>query len=183
VTAAAAAGSAPAADPKAAPARDDRGPLEAFFHACGGEHWTDKTNWCSDQPLASWYGVQVNEHGNVAQINMERNNLTGTLSPAIGELQALERLYLRWNAIQGEVPREIGKCIHLKSLMLNDNEFSGMLPKECLNLTKLEDISTDATGIQDNGKFWAYRGAIKDSKIKHNPKQWLDQLNKFKILC
>ena len=35
----------------------DRDALIAFYNATDGPNWTDNTNWCSDEPLDTWYGV------------------------------------------------------------------------------------------------------------------------------
>ena len=37
---------------------DDRQALVALYHAAGGPDWLDRTNWLSDQPLGTWFGVE-----------------------------------------------------------------------------------------------------------------------------
>ena len=35
----------------------ERAALIEFYQATGGDNWTNKTNWCSDEPVNEWYGI------------------------------------------------------------------------------------------------------------------------------
>ena len=37
----------------------DRAVLVALYDAAGGDNWTNRANWLSAEPLASWYGVST----------------------------------------------------------------------------------------------------------------------------
>ena len=70
----------------------DRNALIAFYHAMGGDNWVNNTNWCSDKPLNEWFGVVTTEFGTVKELNLDSNNLVGTIPPEIGDLAYLKRL-------------------------------------------------------------------------------------------
>lgn len=53
--------------------------LYDIYHMCGGDSWTDNSNWCSDAPLAEWYGIETDEMGYVTSIDLGSNNLSGNL--------------------------------------------------------------------------------------------------------
>ncbi len=58
--------------------------LVTMYNNNGGENWTVKTNWLSGSPC-TWYGITCHS-GHVTQVNMDNNNLTGT----VPNLNALE---------------------------------------------------------------------------------------------
>lgn len=55
----------------------DREALETLFAVTNGREWTNKQGWCSNQDLATWYGVTVTNDGRVQHLNLGNNNLTG----------------------------------------------------------------------------------------------------------
>ncbi|MCY4114038.1 MAG: hypothetical protein OXG33_08890 [Chloroflexi bacterium] len=52
----------------------DREALIAFYHATDGPNWTDNTNWLSDAPLFTWYGVTTDDDdGRVIKLLLREN--------------------------------------------------------------------------------------------------------------
>ncbi|CAM9231843.1 unnamed protein product, partial [Ectocarpus sp. 8 AP-2014] len=43
----------------------DREALIALFRSTGGAGWVRRDNWGTDDVLATWYGVKVNDQGRV----------------------------------------------------------------------------------------------------------------------
>ena len=120
----------------------DREVLAAFFHATDGPNWNNNTNWLSDAPLNDWYGVTTdNPEGRVTGLDLERNNLTGTLTPALGRLSKLNRLLMHENNISGSLPSEIGQLTDINILLLSNNQLTGVIPAELGNLSKLENLN------------------------------------------
>ena len=115
----------------------DRAALVALYNATGGADWTNNTNWLSNEPLSSWYGVTTDANGRVASINLSNNNLRGTIPAELGSLTNLVYLYLRQNMLSGEIPAELGSLTNLQVLNLYDNELSGTIPAELGQLTNL----------------------------------------------
>ena len=82
----------------------ERAALVAIYDATDGDNWTNNANWKSQEPVGNWYGVTV-ENGAVTELDLEDNNLRGTIPGAIGDLTRLEQLYLQYNTgLTGELP-------------------------------------------------------------------------------
>ena len=108
----------------------DREILEIFYEATGGDDWTDKTNWLSDEDLDEWYGVGAYQ-GKVSSLSLNDNNLVGEIPPELGGLDELFTLHLHRNKLSGPIPAELSKFNELRDLYLNDNAgISGRLPPE-----------------------------------------------------
>ena len=114
----------------------ERAALVALYDATDGDNWTNNTNWKSQEPVGDWYGVTV-ENGVVTELDLNGNNLTGTLPSAIGNLASLKWLSLSHNQLSGSIPVEIGNLTDLGRLYLDSNSLSGAIPAEIGNLTRL----------------------------------------------
>ncbi|CAN6200846.1 unnamed protein product [Urochloa humidicola] len=85
-----------------------------------------------------WPGVScAGASGRVTSLNLPERSLTGTLSPAVGNLTYLESLNLTRNGISGSVPASLGRLRRLSYLSLCDNAFSGEVPGELRNCSGL----------------------------------------------
>ena len=101
----------------------DRAALVAFYDSTDGDNWTNNTNWGSDEPLSTWYGVTTDVNGRVTSLSLSANGLNGTIG---AELEALTRL---------------------AGLYLNDNELTGTLPPELESLPQLQVIDIRNAGL------------------------------------
>ncbi|CDP19636.1 unnamed protein product [Coffea canephora] len=74
------------------------------------------------------------------------NNITGGISPEIGNLTQLHVLDLSSNYLSGEIPRVVGKLASMLNLYLHDNKLTGGIPQELGMLTELLylDLSTNS---------------------------------------
>lgn len=151
----------------------DRAALVALYHATDGPNWIDSTNWLSEKPLRSWYGVLTDESGRVIQVHVRENGLSGSIPAEIGNMEKLKGLDLEKNRLTGDIPSSmslltnleyvelngnlltgglehaLGDLPKLKRLILKDNQFSGEIPVQLAQLTSLEwlDLShNDFTG-------------------------------------
>ena len=52
----------------------DRDALVALYNATDGPNWRIRTNWLSDAPLGSWYGVITDSKGRVTSLDLWSNN-------------------------------------------------------------------------------------------------------------
>ena len=118
----------------------DRAALEAFYHALGGDDWTDNTNWLSDAPLGEWYGVEVDESGRVRYLELQDNNVSGRIPAAIGLLDTLFSFALRDATVTGPIPPAIGRLRHLRDLRLGGTHVDGPLPPEMGNMSALDYV-------------------------------------------
>ena len=119
----------------------DRDALVALYNATAGANWTNNTNWLSDRPIGEWYGITTNSSGRVTYISLERNQLSGTIPPELGNLSDLIDLVLRHNQLSGIIPPELSNLTNLQIIWIQDNQLSGPVPPvlgNLLNLKKLE---------------------------------------------
>ena len=126
---------------------EQRAALAAFYAATNGNNWTNNENWLSDLPLDQWHGVTTDEQGNVTEISLIRNNISGTIPPEIGNLKTLKGLNLPYNNLTGDIPDELGNLEELTSLNLFSNGLTGTIPREFGNLNKLYFLSLVSNGL------------------------------------
>ena len=99
----------------------DREALVALYKATGGANWTNNTNWLSEEPLSNWYGVTVDGVGRVITLNLTRNELAGSLPPALGVLSKLRDLHITGNeGLIGQIPEELANLANLVGLDADD---------------------------------------------------------------
>ncbi|MCH8838343.1 MAG: T9SS type A sorting domain-containing protein [Candidatus Marinimicrobia bacterium] len=115
--------------------------LVALYNSTGGANWTDNSGWLEpDSALASWYGVTIS-NGRVDELRLRDNNLSGTIPAEIGDLTALQLLYLGNDSLTGSIPTAIGNLASLTDLSIINSQISGPIPTEIGNLTNLGTIS------------------------------------------
>ena len=122
---------------------DDRDVLVRFYNATSGPNWTESRGWLTDRPLSEWYGVGTNASGDVLEIVLGNNNLTGPLPVVLSELESLEVLELDINSITGTIPDWLTRMDHLRILHLGQNNMDGNLPPSLGNMTNLEVLDLD----------------------------------------
>ena len=98
----------------------DREILSVIYDATGGPDWHNNVNWLSDLPTEQWYGVTTDSSGRVEGLELESNNLTGTLPGELGQLAMLRSLKLARNdQLTGPLPREL-TGLDLETLLLEE---------------------------------------------------------------
>jgi Leucine-rich repeat (LRR) protein len=130
--------------------RNDSLALVALYNATNGPDWINNENWLTG-PVNNWYGIQANEC-NVLKIELEENNLNGTLPPELFTLEQLDILSLSSNNLSGEIPSEIGNLTSLYQLYFDGNKLTGLIPSELWNLTTL-------------GVLWLSKNNFSEEKI------------------
>ncbi|XP_062171196.1 probable LRR receptor-like serine/threonine-protein kinase At1g06840 isoform X2 [Alnus glutinosa] len=112
-------------------------------------------NWDRGDPCTSnWTGVvcysaifSYDGYLHVDRLQLLRMNLSGILSPELGQLLNMRILDFRWNQISGNIPKEIGNIQSLVHLFLNGNQLTGPLPEELGYLPNLVRIHIDENSI------------------------------------
>ncbi|PHT97583.1 Protein NSP-INTERACTING KINASE 1 [Capsicum chinense] len=95
-------------------------------------------NWDSTSvDPCSWAMVTCSTESLVIGLGLPSQNLSGTLSPSIGNLTNLQIILLQNNNITGPIPKEIGRLSKLQTLDLSDNFVTGDIP---LSLGHLNDL-------------------------------------------
>ncbi|NMH85961.1 leucine-rich repeat domain-containing protein [Flavivirga algicola] len=114
----------------------ERDALIALYNATGGANWTNNTNWNTSACVSDWYGVTV-ENGNVVQIILPSNNLSGSIPTELGNFPLLNKCELYTNNLIGDIPSSIGNLINLEWLSLSENQLVS-IPTSIENLINLE---------------------------------------------
>lgn len=109
--------------------------------------WTNTSNWLTGT-LDSWFGVTLSADGTrVESLDLNNNNLYGSIPASIGDLTGLTRLHLYGNKLSGNIPIEVGNLVNLQELILHTNPLTGSIPAEIGNLTNLIDLRLSATEL------------------------------------
>ena len=122
-----------------------RGVLLKLYDRTNGDQWLDAQNWGGDD-LRNWYGISVGR-GNVTEIGLANNGLTGTLPRELGLLEKVWSLGLYGNEIGGTIPPEIGDLPLLTVLALGENRFEGEIPPELGNMPELRVLMLNENGL------------------------------------
>ena len=132
-------GSAAARNAQADIPANERAALIALYNSTNGYGWYDKAGW-KTPPLhadgfampgteGDWYGVFLNGGGTaVESIELQENNLRGSLPAQLGDLANLKELWLHDNRLTGSLPEQLGNLSNLIFLYLDGNQLTGSLP-------------------------------------------------------
>lgn len=111
--------------------------LVAVYESTNGENW--EMPWNLNMPIHSWTGVSISQNGCVNKLELDFDELSGSIPTEIGDLTEIEVLVIRENLV-GEIPASIGQLSELKILDLSNNNLSGNIPETFKNLKKLEKV-------------------------------------------
>ena len=118
----------------------DRDALVALYNATGGANWTNNTNWLTNAPIGQWHGVTTDGNGRVTNLDLNDNQLSGTIPTQLNSLANLKELWLSENQLTGEIPPELGSLTNLMVLDLDDNDLTGTMPTQLGDLINLEGL-------------------------------------------
>ena len=113
--------------------------LKVLYQAINGGAWTSKTWRIGSNAVTStgWPGVTFDEEGHVLAIDLQDNNLSGSLPTEGMEMKSLRTLNLRRNNLRGDVAAFCKLLPALETLNLGYNlftELSGVLPAHISSL-------------------------------------------------
>ncbi|MEO0044768.1 MAG: hypothetical protein RL329_4217, partial [Bacteroidota bacterium] len=124
--------------------------LVALYNATGRESWRTKTNWLTNTPINTWFGVSLT-NGRVTSIQLPQNQLIGTIPPNFN-LPNLQQLWLFGNQLTGNIPNF--NSPNLQQLKLGRNQLTGNIPN--FNFPNLEGLylnNNQLTGSIPNFNF------------------------------
>lgn len=141
--------------------------LIALYNATDGTNWKKLSsevggtlisveNWCTDKPLSTWYGVELNSEGHVIYLHLSNLGLKGTLPEELGDLIYCQDLWLGGNELSGELPSRIGEMQNLKDLSADGMSLSGNLNESSLSTiaTHLKSLSLSGNSFTGNFPEW-----------------------------
>ncbi|KAI4300555.1 hypothetical protein L6164_033922 [Bauhinia variegata] len=85
--------------------------------------------WSGNDPCTQWLGIKCNSNGKVSMINLQKFNLSGSLSPSVAKLDSLVEIRLSGNNLSGQIPSNWTSLKSLTLLDLSDNDISPPLPQ------------------------------------------------------
>ena len=99
---------------------------------------TGTLNWSTDTAIGSWDGVTTGgTPTRVTKVEMDDEDLTGSIPAEIGTLFELTHLDLSDNSLTGDIPRELGWLHNLEEIRLSGNSLTGCIP------LALKDVATN----------------------------------------
>lgn len=129
--------------------------LVDLYNSTGGDFWSTNSGWL-DQDAAFWSGVDVEGvqydtngdvavEGNVQQLDLYGNGLSGHLPASLGNFSQLLLLELGDNQIGGGIPESILNLSQLQVLGLSENQLEGGIPNLSAGLSQLTylDLSSN----------------------------------------
>ncbi|BAF28481.1 receptor kinase-like protein Xa21 isoform X1 [Oryza sativa Japonica Group] len=106
----------------------------------------------------TWAGVACGgRRDRVVELRLRSFNLSGTISPSLGNLSFLAKLHLGGNHLSGEIPPELGRLSRLRRLNMSGNSLQGSIPAAIGGCFRL--IEMDLTINQLEGKIPLQIGA------------------------
>jgi len=115
-----------------------------FYNNTNGANWTNSTGWvdgangtncdpCGITCDDPWYGITCDMGGNITEINLDNNGLTGSIPNVLHNLSSLTDLYFSYNSIGGTIPADLGTIPGLVNLKINHNNLSGDIPSNLIS--------------------------------------------------
>lgn len=113
--------------------------LKVLYHATNGGAWTNKTWRIGSNAVTStgWPGVTFDEEGHVLAIELQNNNLRGTLPTERMEMKSLRTLNLNGNSLSGDVAAFCKLLPALETLNLGYNLFTELTDVLPAHITSL----------------------------------------------
>ena len=143
--------------------------LKVLYQATNGGAWTNKTWRIGSNAVTStgWPGVTFDEEGHVLAIDLQNNNLRGSLPTEGMEMKSLRTLNLSGNSLSGDVAAFCKLLPALETLNLGYNlftELSGVLPAHItsLNLQNQREGYSLSTFTQQE---WAMGDKLADIQL------------------
>ncbi|KAL2916627.1 hypothetical protein HK105_203739 [Polyrhizophydium stewartii] len=106
------------------------------------------SRWANDANVSpTHYSASIGKHfvfngGDLVELNLSRQSLSGFLSTSVSSLVSLEKLILSKNSLRGNLTGSIGLLSRLRVLDISCNEITS-LPETLRNLSKLEELIVD----------------------------------------
>ncbi|KAK3441856.1 hypothetical protein EUGRSUZ_B02130, partial [Eucalyptus grandis] len=128
----------------------DKLALLAFKAGITGDPFGVLNSWNISIGFCQWYGVTCSRrHKRVTVLSLSSQELSGSISPHIGNLSFLREMWLSNNSLDHEIPPQVGKLRRLRFLLLRNNSLVGEIPKNissCLDLYALWVSENELTG-------------------------------------
>ena len=105
----------------------ERSALESLHALMAGNCWFQAENWCSNESLGFWTGIQMSESEAVVEIHLSENNIRGNHDSRLAKLCHIHVFSSLLTNTSGQIPELIGNLSHLQRLRLAINEIAGII--------------------------------------------------------
>jgi len=139
--------------------------LLTLFYSTEGVGWINQENWLDPNDECGWYGMKCMDDGEVVELDLSNNNLTGSIPGEIGGMTSLVGLHLSHNQLTSDVPSEIGMLQNLLRFDANKNKLASVpsdigllqsLTSLDLSQNHLETVSSEVGLLENLSSFWLY---------------------------
>ena len=148
----------------------ERQVLIAIYNGTNGGTWTTSTNWNGAAGTeCTWFGVTCDgAQTTVTGIDLNTNNLTGSLPATLNNLTGLVTFYVNDNQLTGPIPSLAG-LNNLADFYAYSNQLTGPIPS-LAGLTNLANFGVygnqltgtipSLTGLTNLASFYAYNNQL-----------------------
>ncbi|TQD75203.1 hypothetical protein C1H46_039244 [Malus baccata] len=99
------------------------------------------------QNLSGTLSPSIGNLTNLQLVTFQDNHITGTIPAELGRLQKLQTLDLSSNLLNGEIPSTLSHLKSLQYMRLNNNTLSGAIPSSFANMTQLAFLDMSYTNL------------------------------------
>jgi len=113
--------------------KTERDALITFYQATNGDEWVNNTNWNTETPVSTWFGVsliKIDGIDFVSSINLYNNNLIGYIPSGLAVLKELSLLNLPKNKLDPNIPDALKANKGLRTINLYGNISNQRNPSE-----------------------------------------------------
>jgi Leucine-rich repeat (LRR) protein len=135
--------------------------LASLAFSCTSETWKSVDGWLTSDHECTWYGVRCGKDGSnsfndedlsiysaVTFINLQDNNLRGSLPSELAKLRDLASLQLQANFLVGSIPGSLSQLERLHTLFLDRNLLTGGLPTNIGQLKHIRSIDVSNNSLR-----------------------------------
>ena len=143
--------------------------LVDLYNSTNGVHWTNKTNWLTGK-VSTWYGIVVNTTTQrVTTVQLNANNLIGTIPASIGNLTALTLLRLFDNTqISGSLPASLNNLTQMLIMSIYNNALTGDIP-DLSGMTQMQQLRLHQNNLTGNIDWMTSMHNVNTFAINNNP--------------
>lgn len=143
--------------------------MATFYYSTNGDHWLMNDGWLEDGDECDWLDKSgkrspCGPRGDLKNLELDFNNLHGTLPPELGLLSnSLERINLHGgplNFVRGSIPSEYGYLTKIEAFLVRDNKLTGQIPTEIGSWGRLWQLDLSSNRV--SGSLPSEIGNFKD---------------------
>jgi Leucine-rich repeat (LRR) protein len=122
--------------------------LRLLYLETNGDEWSDNDGWRTSFFMCNWNGIKCNLNEQVLSIGLRNTGLNGTLPWQIGKMPHLRTLDLSYNPLLvGTLSPNLGNAEALHEIDMTMSGLSGTLPTELADLPWIDRLALAKTSI------------------------------------